>query len=86
VRLQALAQGRSVSVTRAKDVDVASEWVLGGRLQLDMTWPAEQSWAGVVSFEGSVFDGPTRILREGEQVAELPSFAASIGVGLRVRL
>jgi hypothetical protein len=85
-RVQALVQGRSVSVRRGKDADIASEWVLGGRLQLDMTWPAEQAWAGVVSFEGTLFDGPTVILREDRQVADLPSFAASIGVGLRVRL
>lgn len=83
LRVEALLQQRSVTAKRGPEVDVASEWVLGARLHADVVWPRDEAWAGVVGFNGCLFDGATTILREDKQVAEIPAFAVSVGVGLR---
>jgi hypothetical protein len=83
LRVEALLQQRSVTAKRGPEVDVASEWVLGARLHADVVWPRDEAWAGVIGFNGCLFDGGTTIFREDKQVAEIPAFAVSVGVGLR---
>ncbi|HEX2732866.1 MAG TPA: hypothetical protein VHM70_14755 [Polyangiaceae bacterium] len=85
LELEGLAQHVTATASRGERTDEASQWQPGGRARLGLVWPSSRSWAGVVSAEGSVFDAPTAITRQGEHIADIPRTSAILSFGVRFR-
>jgi hypothetical protein len=85
VGVEGLAQNVTVSATRGKETDTDWQWAPGGRLHLGVVWPSSEPWAGVVSAEGSLFDAPTVITRQGQHIADIPRTSVALGIGVRYR-